>query len=181
MEKNTQIIAIMLKRLLGQLKGSENLKRVLRAIGSEIQVAEDLFWDLFTSIDLETATGATLNLWGALLSESRNGRTDAQFRAFLKVKVLRNTSQGTPERLIAILRQLTSPTTITIREGSAWIELAFVDGTIEASVRPILLAIIKAAAPAGVEVIQVVEEPANAFRFDTPGSGFDDGEFSQVI
>lgn len=171
----------MLRRLLGQFRTADNIRSLIRALATELQAIEQVFWDLYWNIGLNVAQGDTLELWGSLLNEARRGRDNDTYKAFLQTKVLRNTSQGTPERLIEILKALTNAATIQITEGSAWVSLTFRGGSVPASIRPLLALFLQAASAAGVEVVQVVEEPLNAFRFDTAGSGFDEGQFSRVI
>lgn len=47
---------------------------------------------IYDSIDLELATGATLDMYGEMLGQDRGAATDEQFRALLKSRIVRNLS-----------------------------------------------------------------------------------------
>lgn len=47
---------------------------------------------IYDSLDIDLATGATLDLYGEMLGQERGAATDEQFRALLKSRIIRNLS-----------------------------------------------------------------------------------------
>lgn len=92
-----------LARLISQYHGSPRLQRLILALVAPLQEAEDSAFQLLTEVwSLDLAEGVQLDLIGELVSESRDGRTDAVYRASLRVRVLVNDSNGTANELLAI-------------------------------------------------------------------------------
>lgn len=177
-EKN--IIQKMLGWLISQFEDALNLKKFFRAVAPEIQALEDAFWALFTERLIENAQGETLDMWGKVVGQKREGRDDPEFRALIRVRILRNTSGGTPNQLMAILKGLTEADKVAITELAAVAIFEFVGADPPAQILESLRGALQEAAPAGVRILGAVQTDGNAFRFDTAGAGFDEGELSRL-
>lgn len=68
-----------------------------------IQELEDVLWDLLTLRHLSSATGKQLDGLGEIVGEPRGSTDDEVYRDGLYLKLLINTSEGTPERIIEIV------------------------------------------------------------------------------
>lgn len=88
---------------------------LIYAAAEQAQTLEDLSRDMIEDRLLDTAVGAQLDQYGDLLEESRDGLVDAEYRLILAVRILVNTSDATPERIIAIIRGCTNALTGTVR------------------------------------------------------------------
>ena len=73
-----------LELLLSQFQNKPRLAGVLCALLESVQEAEDAAWQLLTERDLDSAVGAQLDQLGRLVGEERQGRTDDQYRPFVR-------------------------------------------------------------------------------------------------
>ena len=73
------------------------LERLQEIEGATLDVWSDV-------LSIETAAGDQLDLVGQIVTEARNGRSDAVYRLALRVRVLINRSEGRAEELIQIVR-----------------------------------------------------------------------------
>jgi hypothetical protein len=105
-----------LARRLTQFKRAQNWAALLSALLEEIQELEEAAVGILEARNLDDATGDHLDLWGRLVGEYRLGKTDVDYRRFIKARLLRNTSQGNPDRQIVVLDLLTNPTRIILEE-----------------------------------------------------------------
>lgn len=55
---------------------------------------------IYDSLDLEQATGATLDLYGEMLGQDRGAATDEQYRALLKSRIIRNLSGADHDSIV---------------------------------------------------------------------------------
>lgn len=55
---------------------------------------------IYDSIDLELATGATLDMYGEMLGQDRGTATDEQYRALLKSRIIRNLSGADHDSIV---------------------------------------------------------------------------------
>lgn len=173
--------------LPAQFKGQPNFTGLINAIASIIQDFENEAFRFFDELSLSSATGDQLDGLGEILGEPRNGRSDADYRAFLYVRQTINTSSGEPETLISVLAALTNSTTVQLLEpGEAYIEMFF-DGT---TIPDDLLANMQLIKPAGVSLSALVSASETPFVFDGDSGGLGlssidvptyGGEFSGVI
>lgn len=82
---------------------------------------------IFDSLDINQATGKTLDLYGDIVEQPRGAATDAQYRLMIKSKIAQNTSTGDyPSVLRAICMTFNcepSEVQITEKEDSCEIEI----------------------------------------------------------
>jgi hypothetical protein len=60
--------------------------------------------DLFNSLDIDKATGETLDMYGEMLDQPRGLATDSQYRVLIKTKIMRNMSSGDYASVVEALR-----------------------------------------------------------------------------
>jgi hypothetical protein len=74
--------------------------------------------DLFNTLDIEQATGKTLDLYGEMYNQPRGLATDAQYRMLIKSKVLQNISSGDYKSIVAAICATFNclPSEVLIRE-----------------------------------------------------------------
>lgn len=104
--QNTAHEAEAVARLVSQYKNKPNMEAFASAIGARAQSVEDALWLLVSERTLDTAVGAQLDDLGAKVGESREGRTDAVYRTFIRGRILVNLSSGTPDELLAIVQMI---------------------------------------------------------------------------
>jgi hypothetical protein len=76
---------------------------IMRIVGGQVQDVEDAIWQLYTAFDMNTATGMTLDLLGGVVGEARANRTDDDYRAAVRARILVNRSNGRLEDMLAVL------------------------------------------------------------------------------
>lgn len=103
-------------RLLWQYRDSTNLKAVIEAICGELELTQEDVFAIVNSFNIDDGTGIFLDLIGKIVLEDRKGRDDPEYRDALRLKVLLNTSQGTPNTLLEALTLATEATEVRIWE-----------------------------------------------------------------
>ncbi len=89
--------------LLEQFKGMPLVEGYVTAYANRCQELENAIWDVLTASDLDIATNAQLNGIGALVGEGRGNRTDAEYRAAIRVRILINRCNGRHSEMLRIL------------------------------------------------------------------------------
>jgi hypothetical protein len=111
---------VALDLLPGQFQNSTNLRALVTALvdgDTGVQSLEDTLWDLYTLRWLWLAEGRQLDGIGDILGEPRSGTTpDDEYRARLYVRIVSNTSQGTPDEILALADAATVPTFVELIE-----------------------------------------------------------------
>lgn len=77
-----------------------------RAIGDEIQEAENMMWQVLLSRYLDHAEGVSLRYLGARVHEPWQGQTDAEYRVRIRARIRINRSRGGPEDILDVARLL---------------------------------------------------------------------------
>lgn len=103
-------------RLLEQFKGKPNIEGTLAAYTSQANDLENNYFNLINNRGLDTAYGYQLDIIGAIVGESRQGRDDDAFRLAIRFKINVNNSNGTPEELTASLKEVTLSSDVDIFE-----------------------------------------------------------------
>jgi hypothetical protein len=106
-----------LERLREQYKNKPQLIALINSWNTQIQELEEVLFNLSTSRSITTSIGYQLDLLGQLLSKSREGRSDADYRIVLLAKVAKNISRGTPEDVIGVFKILTSSSQVQLSDG----------------------------------------------------------------
>lgn len=172
-----------LARLATQYRGKPRLEGVVSAHADQTQEVEDALQALATSRTLDGATGAGLDDVGRLLGERREGESDTDFRARLRVKILTIDGSATVPQLLAIARLLVAagvtlrlveypPASMVMRAHGAGITDAEADR---------LARLLRRAKAAGVSLsVEWLEfTPAQAFTLDA-GPGLDVGRLANA-
>lgn len=79
------------------------LRAIACALLDAVQDASNANWQLYTERWIDTATAAQLDGIGTVVGQSRAGRTDTVYRAFLRARILVNRSSGKWRELLEIL------------------------------------------------------------------------------
>lgn len=72
------------------------------AVGGVFQVVEDLGFQVLADTPLQSAGGAFLDRWGALVGESRGGLGDAEYRRAISARIAADRCAGTVDALLAV-------------------------------------------------------------------------------
>lgn len=138
---------------------------MIRVLVGQVQGLEDVYYQLMGAFDVDTAVGDQLDKLGLNVGELRDDRTDEPFRAAIRTRVLVNSSEGTLPELLAIL-EAAVPTIAVATAEYYPASLVFRWTDAFAGVSPSdLMALIRRAKPAGVNVQAIVANPTTGFRF----------------
>lgn len=164
-----------------QFKGKEKLAAWLLSYVAEAQELEDTLADVQAISDVDTATGAQLDLIGAIVGEERQGRTDLDYRTAIKVRIRLNLSQGTLEDIRALIRGVAGDVDVKFFEFyPAGFVAQILDAIDPLVVDPTRIGnFVKSGKAAGVDA-QTAVAVTPAFQFDT-GSGFDLGKYGAIF
>lgn len=170
--------------LPSQFRDRPRVEAFAGAIADVVQAVEDDVAALLAAT-LDTATGAMLDRYGVIVGEPRGALTDDDdYRRFVKARILVNRATGTADDLVTIAALLFDVDVADVEHVDAYplattitVDVA-TPATVDVARR--IARAMDDARPVAVGVT-VVEAAAPAFRFDTAGFGFDDGEFARTI
>lgn len=152
-----------------------------------LQELDDTIFDCIVDRQLDTAVGANLDQYGALLNTPRDGRSDVSYRRLLQVGIASNREAGTPNAIINAAAVLLESLTVGVRYylvPPAGYRLEFSpDIPVTADDIADAVVFLLQLTPAGVSIEQITERAsAPTFRLDkgTP-NGLDSGKLSKVV
>jgi hypothetical protein len=103
--------------LLEQFKDKPRLAAVLCTLLERVQELDDAAFQVLTERYLDAGADAQLDVLGRIVGEPRQGRTDDQYRPFLRARILINRSNGLTEEILHIVRVvLGEDASFTLRE-----------------------------------------------------------------
>lgn len=85
-----------------------NFNKLLTIFLLQIQELQEHTIDIADQKNIDIATGVWLDWIGKIIGEKREARNDVDFRQALKLRIGVNTSDGTPDNIITLTKQLTS-------------------------------------------------------------------------
>lgn len=100
---NADHVAEAKAMLLEQFKGKPLIEGMVEAFALRVQELEDALWGVLEAMDLDNAIDAQLDGLGELVGEQRRSRTDADYRASIRVRILINLCNGKHSEVLAIL------------------------------------------------------------------------------
>lgn len=86
----------------------ENFNKLLTIFLLQIQELQEHTIEIADQKNIDIATGVWLDWIGKIIGEKREARNDVDFRQALKLRIGINTSDGTPDNIITLTKQLTS-------------------------------------------------------------------------
>ncbi len=135
----------------------------LSAVLSQVSDLDDLRSDLISAFDLETATGAQLDILGRLAGVSRllpfesstgtRSLTDTDFRFLIRARILQDHWNGTPSGLGVIQRALFPDSGMTVFDNPNMTYKITAPSTLSALRKEMLEAGLLLPSPTGVQLI----------------------------
>lgn len=105
-----------LSRLLIQYKDSVNLQELLTSIAEQLVSPQTDIIDIVNNFNIDDAAGELLDFVGKIVGSRRRSRDDSEFRDAIKLRILFNTSNGTPDRILEALATATNASKVRIWE-----------------------------------------------------------------
>lgn len=103
-------------RLVSQYSEADRLRALIRLWADRVQEAEDAAYTVLTERWVPEAVGVQLDEMGAIVGEPRLGRTDAEYREAIEVRISVNRSGGEPERIIEFLLRIAGADEVLYKE-----------------------------------------------------------------
>lgn len=120
-----------LARLVSQFKGKVRIEGIIQTLCNGQQQIEDEFYKLLTLRWVSSATGAQLDIIGAIVGQPRQGSGDTAYRIAIRGKIGINTSDGTPEDAITVFQLLFGATDVMLQEHFPGVVEIFANVNIE--------------------------------------------------
>jgi hypothetical protein len=153
---------------------------ILTALGNRVQDLEDALWQILM-ISIDRSTGDALDKLGKQVGEAREGREDLTYRLGIKIRLLLNRCEGTPEQIIKIFATLSNSPIIFKEFFPAALRVEIVNEIIEAGVPAIYKRYLEQCKPAAVEAHLLWTPHTPVKKFDTSGQGFDVSYFAGAL
>ena len=166
-------VAEALALLLEQYKRKDNIAGLLSSYIAPIQDLENVAYDLWTKFLLDSATGAQLDLLGATVREDRGGKSDTDYRAFIKARIAINRSNGRAGEILNVLRLISAAGDVFYLDEvfpAAMVVYQDVDPAAFAGDETVYIDILKQAKGGGIQVQFVWSERASTARFTLSSS-----------
>lgn len=171
-----------LNRLPLQFADKPNVRAVLTALVTPMQLIEDTIARIILQRSVNVATGQTLTMLGHLIGQERNGITDDElFRRYVRARIAANKSNGLFSTLYNVARLVLNDSRYKLvlrNEGTATARLSITSATIglDDSVAQVLGTMLEVAVAAGVRVLLEWSgtPDADTFTLDV-GPGLDAG------
>lgn len=187
--KITDHVAQAKANMLTQFRDSPKLNAMLESLVTEVQLSEDVIFDVILLRLLDAATGVNLDIIGKIVGRFRLDVTDDdEYRELLRVQIRANQSDCGAEDVIYVASELVGlPVryTQTTATGSyiAHFHLEVLGGqSLTDSELEKINELIELVACAGVSWEFVSGSATNAFTYNTgPGYDYDGGEYGRTI
>lgn len=136
--------------LLSQFSESTKLKALIHSLVEPLEEALEAIESLRLSLYIDKASGEVLDTIGTILNQPRNNLGDADYGAWLKVRILLNNNSGTAEDIKRILSVLYAGIGgFELRESAGYLNV-FLQKEPTFTTMKVIQAIIKEAVPMSV-------------------------------
>lgn len=179
--KKTTHVSEAIRNLIDVFQDKPKVVGLLTAFVNRVQELENVFSDILTKTALEDATGAQLDLLGAIVGEERFGRTDLQYATAINARIRLLQSEGTAEDVIDLITAIVGDLQVNVVEAYPAKFSATIDDPVDPTEVDIgaMGNLIASGKPAGVGMSLIYHISPNPFRFDVAGQGFDQGELAE--
>lgn len=79
------------------------IQATLRSYAEQVQLTENMQWDVLLSYLLDSVTGDRLDTIGKVVGQERKGVGDAQYRIYIKARIRVNRSNGLPRDIVGLM------------------------------------------------------------------------------
>jgi hypothetical protein len=165
------------------VKDKDRLRKLCEILADEVQLTEDVIFQVLVNSLLENATGVILDEYGNIFDHLRGSLGDDDYRKALSAVMAAHQSDGTAKEVIYLASTLIGVAVKYQVYPLAHYRLEYEIGTpISADWETRVLQILEIARPAGVSYALVEGSTAGdgAFQFDV-GPGFDQGRFARRV
>lgn len=174
--------------VLSQWGRSPQILHIIEALVDQVQEIEDAIAALIDERLLDTAAGAQLDQYGALLVQPRGGLDDESYRSVLRVRIAANVAGGIASRILAVMQSLVPsdpPLYYTPLYPAAYALGYALTQPLSDAMRATIVRIALETRPAGVGISDIVEAPDGldwfGFDHDDSAAGFGVGRLALLV
>lgn len=179
--KITSHVNAALANMLSRYEDATILRELLSSCVTPLQDLEDTLYDCIVSRLLDTAEGVNLDQYGALVGAARRGLSDADYRRYIRVRIMANRSNGQADVIIDIAAYITNAAVKYYLMAPAEYLLQFTDGfALSSDLVTLLGELLEQTTGAGIGYT-VVQNYMGGKQFDTANRGFDEPKFGSTI
>lgn len=138
--------------------------RLLKAWVSTLQGIENTLQDMLSQKNVDNAVGAQLDLLGKVVGQARGGRTDADYRRFIRAKVKVNKSNGIYDDILQVSVLVLNNVAYTLKSfqnGPATMTLLIQGVALPMALAQILSGLLQKTKSAGVRLETVFNSEPN--------------------
>lgn len=133
-----------------------NIQKLIKCLVEQVQEIDNVNQQLLNQRSLNTALGVQLDKLGEILGlERQDGESDEDYRERLKFQAFINNSDGTPEKVINILKVITNATKVRYHELHPAAFQLTTDGSSFPNPVSQLIDLISSSSPAGVQYVPI--------------------------
>jgi len=161
----------------------ERIRKLCELIADQVQLMDNVTWQVLTNSILATATGDILDEYGKIFDHARGALTDAQYRRALSTVIAAHQSDGLAKEVIYLASTLIGVPVRYQQYQPAAYRLTYTIATAIASDwETRVLAILEIARPAGVsyQLVEGDSTGAGTFTFNI-GPGFNQGKLARRV
>jgi len=138
--KKTNHVAEALTRPIEKFKNQPVFLGILESFIEQIQDLENSSFELIDERTIDTAVGAQLDGIGSIVGEDRLDRSDDDYRTAIRIRILRNLSNGTASEILEIMDLFHSGTYEIIEDHPAAFRLVLREALLPTDPDPLTLA-----------------------------------------
>lgn len=172
---------LALIRLIERWKNQPNLAALLSTYTDQLQLVENVIWDVIIKRFLDFAQDIQLDTLGALVGEARNGLPDPQYRVRINARILVNRSFGTPDEIIAILKLIDTAAFHLVELDTAAFQIYY-DAPPSTAAALEIASLVREARPAGVRATVVMPtDLVRGARYDSHAGALGLPGYSSIL
>lgn len=113
-----------LQYVLSQWINKDNFIGIIKAENLQANDTEDALFEIRDLFWIDTAEGDQLDILGDIQNETRQGRTDVNYRKAIKTRIIINNGSGEPETIYTALTDIYGATTARVKNaGNAHLDI----------------------------------------------------------
>ncbi|QDP59464.1 MAG: hypothetical protein GOVbin4162_38 [Prokaryotic dsDNA virus sp.] len=148
-----------LDKLLWQFQDKNTIETFLEALCDQLGIVQEDLFNIVENFSIEDGYDYLLDMVGKIVGAKRLGRPDEEYRDAIKLKILFNTSNGTPNKILEALATATTATEVDMWEHYPLACTYYTNGD---SVPSNLVKAIKSASPATCNVVIYTDPEENS-------------------
>ena len=180
-EQKTNHVIEALNNLIHKFKNKPRITGFITAQINQVQAFENACFTVVAVNSLLNSSGETLDGDGSVVGEAREGRSDLDYRAAIRARIILNLSYGRCEDIIALLQAISNIERVRVMENFPASFVAQIIDPIDPDYIPPnkIRNMVSACRSAGVKSITLFGVEGS-FRYDS-GPGYDVGPYGGAV